>query len=92
MEKIRKYKGWKCGMCYEQNLKINKHQCFLSVTKNAETWKGYIFDDMESMQNVLDLLALGHFWVNKKAQLQMPACHKPFSHILVLRVLTVLLG
>lgn len=66
-------------MCYEQILKINQHQCFLSMTKNAETRKGCIFDDTECMQNVLDLLALGYCWVNKKAQLPLPACHRPFS-------------
>ena len=49
------------------------------MTKNPETGKGCIFDDMECMQNVLDLLALGYFWVNKKAWLELPAHHRPFS-------------
>lgn len=34
---------------------------------------------MECMQNVLELLALGYFWVNEKARLQLPAHHRPFS-------------
>lgn len=51
------------------------------MTIIPETGKGCIFDKIECMQNVLDLLALEYFWVNKKAQFQLPAHHTPFSDI-----------
>lgn len=39
------------------------------MTKNLETGMGGIFDDTEYMHIVLLLVALGYFWVNRKAQL-----------------------